>query len=399
MSRMRREGDLALGILGVAVAALASCVVNPDLSGTQFRCSNAVCPDGYVCNAQAICVRETFFDAALPDPDAVVLVPDASTNGFKSDIVVGEVGAVLSNFPLRVHLDTTRIDFASTRPGGADLFFTDASGTILSHEIERWSPPVAEVWVLVPQLTDGTVISLHFGTNGMSNTESVWEEYRAVWHLGETLNTTVCNAAITDTGTVSTPGFIGSARNFSAGYLDFGSCDLLENSSQATVSAWIRQDGGPCVGNCAIVGASVAVGTPNKSRVGLETINTAGPNLIIRHDDSLETAFTTSDPVPTTLGAWTHVVGTADLAADRMVLYVDGALVSIREGIGLTGTFDAPASLKVAIGIDEGLLDGAFPGAIDEVRVQLVAQTSTWIAAQFRSQSDTLLSFGAVTPK
>ncbi len=380
--------------LGLAAAMWMSCVASPDLSGTQFRCSDGVCPDGYTCDDQALCVIDTSFDAMHPVADAM---EDANANGFKSDIVVGEVGDELSNFPLRVHLNTTRIDFASTSTAGADLFFTDANGTILSHEIERWSPPDAEVWVLVPQLTDGTVISMHFGSTGMANNGLVWEAYRAVWHLGETLNTSVCGDPISDTGTMATEGRIGSARDFSAGYLDLGTCDLLQSSGQVTVSAWVRQEGGACEGNCAVFGASVGQAPPS-SRVGLETVNAGGPHLVIRHDDAaLGTTNTVPDPL--VLGVWTHVVGTIDLAADRTALYVNGSEVSVTANLGLTGVFDAPPSLTVAIGIDEGLTRGAFPGAIDEVRVQLVAQTSTWIAAQFRSQSDTLLSFGASTPK
>ena len=63
---------------------------------------------------------------------------------------------------------------------------------------------------------------------------------------------------------------------------------------------------------------------------------------------------------------------------------------------GLSSAFDSGPSERVAIGVDEGLSDGFFLGAIDEVRVRLDARDTAWIEAQYSSLTDSLVSFGPV---
>jgi glucose/arabinose dehydrogenase len=46
----------------------------------------------------------------------------------------------LVDFPVLVTLDPTRINYARTKPGGADLRFADAAGDPLPYEIETWTP-------------------------------------------------------------------------------------------------------------------------------------------------------------------------------------------------------------------------------------------------------------------
>src|SRR5262249_15113409 len=57
----------------------------------------------------------------------------------------------LVDFPVLVELDSSRIDYAQTLPGGRDLRFADRAGHLLSYEIEAWNPTgVSTVWVRVP---------------------------------------------------------------------------------------------------------------------------------------------------------------------------------------------------------------------------------------------------------
>ena len=75
----------------------------------------------------------------------------------------------LTNFPVLVAIDGTKIPgFAYSQcafPNGADLRFTDASGTSeLSYEIDTWNPAgTSYVWVRVPSLAAGSAICAFWG--------------------------------------------------------------------------------------------------------------------------------------------------------------------------------------------------------------------------------------------
>lgn len=74
-----------------------------------------------------------------------------------------EGSTTLTNFPALIKLSdgcgNNRFRYADCAAGGADLLFTDASGSILSHEIETWNTVgESHVWVQVPALVRNTQI-------------------------------------------------------------------------------------------------------------------------------------------------------------------------------------------------------------------------------------------------
>lgn len=75
--------------------------------------------------------------------------------------------SVLTNFPVLIKLTEgtgNRFHYGECDPNGADLLFTDADGTRLQHEIERWEINGEScVWVKLPRLTRGTEITAHWG--------------------------------------------------------------------------------------------------------------------------------------------------------------------------------------------------------------------------------------------
>lgn len=100
----------------------------------------------------------------------------------------------LTDVPILVLLDSTRIDYAKTQNAGEDLRFIDADGsTVLDHEIEKWDETgVSAVWVRVPQV-DGASTSdglwMYYDNPGASDGQDaagVWSDgFVGVWHLGE----------------------------------------------------------------------------------------------------------------------------------------------------------------------------------------------------------------------
>ena len=132
----------------------------------------------------------------------------ASANDFAyySELTVtGNVGsATLKDFPLLVRLRPGSPDgftYASF-PYGAetaddaygDLSFFDASGRVLSYEIDTWNPEGESlIWVKVPLMTTGAKLKMAwgraYGTRPLKNKPSaVWSDYVTVLHFNEEIN-------------------------------------------------------------------------------------------------------------------------------------------------------------------------------------------------------------------
>jgi len=101
----------------------------------------------------------------------------------------------LAYFP--VLFSSTDTDFRTTANGGSvgkndgtDIFFTDANGNRLNHELESYSPSSGNViaWVQVPSLpSSGATLYVYFGnsTSGnQQNSAATWDtNYKQVLHL------------------------------------------------------------------------------------------------------------------------------------------------------------------------------------------------------------------------
>ena len=100
----------------------------------------------------------------------------------------------LTDFPLLVKLDDTRIDYAKTLNAGEDIRFIDDNGsTQLKYEIEKWDEAgTSYVWVKVPQI-DGSSKTDHIWmyydnllASDNQDPPNVWTNgYAGVWHLRE----------------------------------------------------------------------------------------------------------------------------------------------------------------------------------------------------------------------
>src|SRR3989344_5993478 len=134
----------------------------------------------------------------------------------------------LTNFPVLVVLNSTRINYSLTQDLGQDIRFVDADNTtILPYEIELWNESnTSYVWVNVPQINNGSTtdyIWMYYGnstTGDSQNITGTWNSsYVGVWHLGNgtTLNandsTTNGNNG-TITGNAAASGQIDGGANF-----------------------------------------------------------------------------------------------------------------------------------------------------------------------------------------
>ncbi len=119
--------------------------------------------------------------------------------------VYEQSGKSLTNYPVKIVLDTSNFDFSKAKPGGGDLRFTASDGkTQLSYWIESWSSSKAVVWVKVPEIpaNSNVTIYMYYGNPKAENAgdpkavftfyddveagEDGWKvvsELKGLWHI------------------------------------------------------------------------------------------------------------------------------------------------------------------------------------------------------------------------
>ena len=99
----------------------------------------------------------------------------------------------LTDFPVLVVLNSSRISYSDTLDDGADIRFLDSDdSTILSHEIEIWNESGDSfVWVKVPLVENTTTdyIWMYYENSSIvsdgQNVTGVWNDYGLVYHFNK----------------------------------------------------------------------------------------------------------------------------------------------------------------------------------------------------------------------
>ena len=141
-------------------------------------------------------------------------------------IDINPVTTALTNFPLLIKLDSSKINYAHFQAAAQDLRFVDASGNPLSYEIENWnSSGESNVWVKIPTLPASptvTTIWMYYGNGSAIDAQtptSVWDaNHMGVWHLNANANDSTSNVKHgTVTGSTLAVGKNGNGYNFAGG--------------------------------------------------------------------------------------------------------------------------------------------------------------------------------------
>ncbi|MCE9615404.1 MAG: DUF2341 domain-containing protein [Lentisphaerae bacterium] len=288
--------------------------------------------------------------------------------------------AALTNFPVlvRFNADNGFYDgFSSTN--GYDLRFTDAAGSVLSHEVERWvAGGDSAVWVQVPRLTNGTAIWAYWGqaaaagapaaftTNGATWTAG----YLGVWHLdhlnsaSQHLDSTVAAYHGTNVNAVATAGNVAGAQNF--------------NSASVNTPLNIDQSGGAAITFSAWVNPANAAGG---SQHVLSSDNGGYDWALLQIGANWNVAWGDgywNTGVPVVVGAW-QLVAAVFIPGTGVRFYRNGV-----ESTLASLAYDASDN-NLAIGRNPGFGE-YFAGAIDEVCVAGVARSADWIQASYSNQ-------------
>ncbi|NIV48139.1 MAG: DUF2341 domain-containing protein, partial [Gammaproteobacteria bacterium] len=319
-----------------------------------------------------------WFDLAWDKRRALVIDNSAQSQG-------------LVDFPVLIRLDATRIDYGLTQPGGLDLRFTDAGGTLLSHEVEHWDPGgESVVWVRVPLIPGGSTtetLFMYYDNPAATNAEDpagVWSNgYAAVWHLHDDLLDSTPNANDgTNQGSTDTLGQIGDGQFFDgASHIDMGSSPSLELTGTLTLEAWV-----------AISNPESAVYSRVLSKKGAWNAG-AGYNLEYRASTNWVTSlgsgsnWARADSVD--LDTNWHYLSTT-FSGTTGTIYVDGVDRTTDSTVTPVAANTQPLLL--------GRLSGGgshWSGALDEIRISNVVRSPDWTAAQYLSMTDTFLAFGS----
>lgn len=316
-------------------------------------------------------------------------------------VVLEGVSSSLTDFPVLIKLDSTRIDYGATMANGADLRFTDSSGVLLSHEIERWdSSGSSIVWVKVPNLNafpDRTWIWMYYGNVSASdaqNATDVWSSgFSGVWNMGSNAaDSTSFNRDGVITGYSISDGESGRAlMGDGTSGNRVAVPDSITASNVFTLSLRFKANGASGV----LYGrTSAAYSTAPAAFDGLLYIGYDG---LLRGGASYGAAPSTASTVSLVNDGQWH---TATLVAntDTQSLYLDGMLLGT-----LNGTISA-GSPPIFNTIGLGYLSTGWPGVsssgwqsfngmIDSVQLSSVARSAYWIEATHLNQSDFLATF------
>ncbi len=316
------------------------------------------------------------------------------------NIAAGLADSELTNFPVLVHItNTSHAVFVQARASGADILFTDASGTNkLAHEIERFQTgdnPELCAWVRLPRLPPGGAkLYLYCGhpvAPDQQDRAGVWDShYKGVWHLNEPAPHNGVNADSTayanhgrrndanGSGT-GNPGQIAGGGDFEGlsgtddyvEILNSGSLDIYGTANPVTLSAWIRfahTNQSPV-----IIGKG---GYPYEYRFGYNA-STKRIDYTVNQDNIVKQAYLTTDA---SLTNWAHWVGVYDGVS--LKLYRNGSVAGT--------TAHSGSVAQKTEGLFFGNFSGknnlyAFGGQLDEIRVANTARSAAWIVAEYRT--------------
>ena len=308
----------------------------------------------------------------------------------------------LTNFPILVKLNSSRIDYDKTQNNGEDIRFVDPSDptTVLSHEIETWNESgTSYVWVKVPQIDSGSTtdsIYMYYGnaaaTDGQ-NVSDVWSNnFNAVYHMDESSGTTLtdstsnANSATKKSAAEPNPTTvapIGNGQDFDGtdDYARANDSASLDLSSAGTISSWVNRDATASAG---LIGKSETTTTRSQNYALILSGN--NPFLVLGNGITSQDLYFGSDVTDNDTDYF--LSGTWDSSNVRS--YFNGAAG------GSAAQTVTPLTNNDQLKIGEfGLASNRLNGVLDEVRIASVARSADWVEAEYLTGTDAMNSFSS----
>lgn len=363
--------------------------------------------------AAAFCAAASFADAV--DTSSFAKKITLSVN----DSLVEE-NVALSNFPVLVRLDASKVSYADfMQAGGADILFTSGEGALmqqLPYEIQTWDPSGESfIWVKLPELARGVTFDMYYSCQSaqVENTPSdVWSEYVSVVHYEEggadgQVLTNSANSAINATakGSASTNvvGVIGGGRN---NFLAKCGIDLGATPAQFgiggkfTFSTWLIHEGAYNWDGILYSGNQFA-GLGENGGFSIELNESKKEGLYVatgnwNQNDMCYITFTEDWN-----GGWKYYAVSYEDADDTLN---NNSAVNIYAKLngeyktGRSGWGDkiSVSSRHIAIGNRSDFNGAYWRGSFDESRLRNCVSSEEWLEAERQSVAANALSYGAV---
>ncbi|MCV9385185.1 DUF2341 domain-containing protein [Reichenbachiella ulvae] len=336
----------------------------------------------------------------------------------------------LTNFPLLVSLEGVE-DMISDPDGisdtnsdgeilsnGFDIVFAPSPSSVVadvySHYLESYDGVNGDViiWVKVDlSATVNTEIEMFYGRSGETDQSNgtVWTDanFIGVWQLSETpgasaivdatgnsLNGTANNMDATNI--VSS--VVGNGYSFdgTTEYITVPDNTTIEPANSFTISCWFQTSGTQNAyakmfskGRLNAPYASYTLemrpnggGTNNDEEIGFQTGRTNGNYVLTDTNGNGE--------IDITSGNWNYFVGVIEESGENytQTTYLNGELItsSTEQSTSPIDYYTAGGDYDLTIGgIDDGGLNNAFTGIIDELRIANVVRTQDYIKTELRN--------------
>jgi hypothetical protein len=324
------------------------------------------------------------------------------TRARRISVQSADVSSDLTDFPVLVYLDSSRINWTETQDDLDDLRFVDEdNSTFLYYEIENYTVnDEAWVWVNLPFVNSSsdTEFYMYWGNTGATSGESmedVWDsDYISVYHLNDLTNSTIEDSTI-NSNDLSKKGAdepnITSLRIDGAQLFD-GSDDYMSSDSAFTLADtltfeyWLN---------------SSADGTAKSLWSDNAQWHTQGYIWMGRNPGA--TSFYYEYANTTHTQSWTSLNYFLDdtmFYFTLVVNYTSDTIEIFRNGV----SYDS-GSIPNAITVN-GLSRTQFIGSFssgnhfwnntfDEIRVSDINRSSSYIGASYESGRDRLLTYGS----
>ena len=314
----------------------------------------------------------------------------------------------LSNFPVLVKVNSTRINYAQTQNSGQDIRFVDADDTtLLAHQIELWNEAGDSfVWVNVSTIdnTNTDYIWMYYGNSGTAdgqNATGTWNtNYITVWHMDG--SGTVITDSTSSPTSPTLPGSwawetssakIANGLNFTAQASNLGHrVDTGgDDGADWTLEFWYKGNSSPPAEGyrdwfvvCSGYWGGLTIGAFGNP-----------PSKYISYTDYNNSAGRNSNTTDFGNGVFDHYTLNSDWDGGgsgicRFRIYKNGAYLA---------TFDkTQANMAYYQNIYLGWIGASVPqvgATVDELRFSNTLRSDGWIAATHSSMVDTYGSYGS----
>lgn len=289
-----------------------------------------------------------------------------------------------------VALDATRFDRSAARPDLGDLMFV-LDGAILPHDVEDTGTTVI-AWVRLPVTSRGPLYVYYGGPIPSVSVGPAWPEtdYVGVWHLADGRDVARGNHGTVTAATV-VPGRIGYGLDLAAGsngHVRVPDAPTTHwTTGVVTASGWMQLRS-PQGTYSTLVGREYASTTADDFGCGESG---GAVNAEIQTDNGRQ--LLRSGIIG--LQSWHHYALVYDGAS--ILMYFDSLLVIDEPLTGAVMNSSNPILFGADCNTGIQMAESEFvDGIIDEIRIETVVRSASWIAAEYASQTDAWITYGPI---